>query len=294
MFEYTHRNHFRVQFGEHKPVQFGKAARSISSFRDECAQAADLIAKSGPGGAVHVCLSGGIDGEIACRAFLDAGHKVKPLILKWKYGLNLVEVDLARAFCRDFDLQLEEIEADVVQFFSGGFWKYCEKLGLPMWAAVWKAWIADHHDGFLVMGNGWPQTYLDESMGRVRLREDSHSVNPFQLDERPAVPDFFRYHPELMLSILNEPDIRRWCTRCHMPLEKLKEVLTFKYFALSKYYENERFPLAFRPKRTGVENILPLAKEAIELSKEKYGKNVKSVTWDYDEFVRELGGHFVE
>ena len=262
-------------------LTFRSRAKKFGNFREECVRAAENIRRS-THEEIFVLLSGGIDGEFICRAFLEAGYRVTPLIYRWPHQLNEEDLGYAYSFCDRFGLTPETREVDVVEFFRSGYRDYCDRLNLPFWQAVWKSWLYDQHDGFLICGHGWPTT--DSNQDQVIFREDTHSINPLIESGRPGIPDFFRYSPEILLSVILDPMIFRWCHDCRQPFETIGKHTAFKFFALARFWAGETHPPVFREKRTGTEKINDLCVAAIADSKAKYSHNVKTKSWTYSEF----------
>jgi hypothetical protein len=69
------------------------------------------------------------------------------------------------------------------------------------------------------------------------------------------------------------------------PFESIGQEKHFKFFALSKFYLDDKHPLALREKRTGMETIGKYANDAMHRCRKRYENNVKIKTWDYASYL---------
>lgn len=295
MFEYTSGNHwgwsvngsgFAWHDGPTDSFDFKVGSvnpETVSDFRTEVNKTVEEI-RSKISDDIFVTFSGGIDGEIICRAFIDCGFKVTPVTFVYDYGINDYEVCFARDFCKKAGLKHVEIKIDIMHFYHKIVNDYCDRYRLPHWICTWKAFLFDSFDGFMIQAQGWPQVVNQDD--KLVVREDNQQMNPLVLTGRAGIPDFYRYRPELTFSWLTDPDVIRWSGRMGQPFEALGSEKHFKFFALSKFYMNDNNPLSPREKRSGVELISPYVKSAMRYGEKKYRNNVKSKVWDYDSYLR--------
>jgi hypothetical protein len=294
MFEYTKDNHHAwsidgVDFAWHTgpdhlfDARHGKVNPSqVFDFRTEVNKTVECI-RASVSDEIFVTFSGGIDGEVICRSFIECGYKVTPLTYVYKYGVNEYDVGYARDFCKKFDIKGIEIEIDIMDFWHNQVDLYCEKYMLPHWICTWKAFLFDSFDGFLIQAQGWPQ--LLDVNGQLLIKEDSHHMNPLVLSGQAGIGEFYKYRPELTYSWLTDPDVYRWSGLMQKPFESIGQEKHFKFFALSKFYLDDKHPLALREKRTGMETIGKYANDAMHKCRKRYENNVKIKTWNYASYL---------
>lgn len=299
VFEYTSRNHHvwkinGIPWAWHTgpddkiSFEFDKIDPSkVGDFRTEINKTVEEIhAKISDD--IFVTLSGGIDGELICRSFIDCGYKVTPITYVYKYGINDYDLWYARDFCRKMDLKSLEIPMDVMDFFENRIDEYCDRYLLPHWICTWKAWLFDNFtDGFMIQAQGWPTVTVDTG-GKIRVSENNNNMNPLVLTGRAGIGDFFKYRSELTYSWLTDSDIYRWSGLMNKPFENLSNERSFKFFALSKFYMNDTHPLVPREKVSGLERIRSFIEQPCNRQQLKYKKNIKTVSWDYDEYLNLL------
>jgi hypothetical protein len=299
MFEYTSNNHHSwtindVKWAWHSgptdrfAVEFGKVNPSkVGDFRTEINRTVEEIHRK-VSDEIFVTLSGGIDGEIICRAFMECGYKVTPVTYVYKHGINDYDLGYARDFCKKMDLKNLEIPMDAMDFFENRLDEYCDRYLLPHWICTWKAWLFDNFtDGFMIQAQGWPIVSANQR-GEMVVSETNHNMNPLVLTGGVGIGDFFKYRPELTYSWLTDPDIYRWSRLMNRPFESLGGEKHFKFFALSKFYMNDAHPLSPREKVSGLERIQSFIERSVKRQQSKYRDNVKTALWGYDEYLSML------
>jgi hypothetical protein len=74
-------------------------------------------------GRFHLFLSGGLDSELAFRAFARAGVGFKPVVVKFTNNLNMEDVVGALTLCAAANRDPIVVDFDPIEFFMSGDWK---------------------------------------------------------------------------------------------------------------------------------------------------------------------------
>lgn len=229
MFEYTQGNHFKFGYNykdwycnrtseDQKFVtSYGRASQDFTSWRQANIYAAKEIHRAVQGKKIWVLLSGGIDSEICLKSFLEAQIPVEIAILKYESDSNIHDIDYALRFCKARNLSYKIFDLNVSKFW--GSKEMYEIVDLchcvsPQLAAC--LWLGDQVDGVPVIAQGDPYLKKEISMDYVP-GESPYLPSPwsyvesdrlcslfryFMYKQKPAVPAFFQYVPEQILTFL--------------------------------------------------------------------------------------------
>jgi hypothetical protein len=142
-FEYTLGNHYKWGFGDEwhnfpnptkqYKIHLGHVTRPVMSFREECVNAAKLIAEKATK-PILIGLSGGGDSQMACISFREAGVPFKVIIVSlydvnWTI-INEEDTSTAYEFCKKFDIEYVEQHINLDYFYKGDGATYAEKYGI--------------------------------------------------------------------------------------------------------------------------------------------------------------------
>lgn len=141
-FNYTHQNHFKWGWGDdwyNKPdptqkykIHLGHVSRPVGSFRQECINAARLIADKATK-PIIIGLSGGSDSQIVCLSFMEIGVPFKVVIVKLYTGdgklCNGHDIATAYEFCKKFNLEYIEFSLNMDKFYRTTGSEYAQKYG---------------------------------------------------------------------------------------------------------------------------------------------------------------------
>jgi hypothetical protein len=295
MHQYTDRNHFRFGYdgkwftqrssGEQKwTVAYGPCTRPVKDWRTENTDAARLIWERHK----DPCLlfSGGLDSEIALRAFIDAGVPVKVYTIRFENGLNWHDTKYAGDACEALGVRQHFLDLNLGDYAASGEADHYGNIAhAPAPEVTISMWAADRMDGTPVVGQG--ECYLAKDLPSTFIPKISREVPaPWVLMERewvaswyrfflhshrPAVPGFFQYTAEQILSFLNEPLVQQM-TRDEIP--GVIESPTIKHRIYS-----HRYPVEARQKYTGFElagNALRFARSRLALRYADYNGEAKT------------------
>ena len=288
-FQYSKHNHYRFGWGTDETEWFnttdytqpwkmtiGRCTRPFGSFRDECIQAAkDLCSQVDKH--VYVGLSGGVDSQVVCLSFMEAGIPFTPCIVVMGNDYNIHDIRNADTFCNKFGLVPMYFEMDVVEYCVS----FCEPIikqhnfsNLRTLAQLWLQ--SKIPDGLFIMGGGDVQLsrYIIEYDNTVEIHNsDSYNYTDCCWKNGPTpilqhliqnklygTTKFFMFSPELIASIICSNEVKSFV--------QIQDALFSPSFVQRKYYwklynniaktmlYRNNFPeLIVKPKYHGFETI---------------------------------------
>jgi len=282
MFEYTLNNHFK--FGYNKnwfvdrdteddnwTVQYGQCERPLKDWREECKFAASTIYEKRQGLPIDLLFSGGLDSEMMLRSFYE---------IKVPFNVHFVDYETynrydrrwAEKICNSLKIKLNIHTLDIKKFWlSEDCLKIAETSKCISPQLLTQQWLMSKVDGLPVLGSGECYTARTDIAIQKALRRGGKNTNdigyennvdwvlverekiatwyryPIKLN-RPAIPGFFQYTPEIMLSFLDDSFLHE----LHRNLKKGKlSNSSSKYNVCSQYWPE----LKKRIKRSGFEDL---------------------------------------
>jgi len=141
--------------------KIGSCTQEAMDWRSECIRAADLMYQSTDKHIV-VHFSGGIDSEIICRSFLEAGRPFKVRICNFKNNLNKHDIDFAVKFCKENNVEYSFFDLDIEEFLESDCYQYRNvKYPNPLWQKNLQKMFLDNGFGFQIFGDGDPMLSHD-------------------------------------------------------------------------------------------------------------------------------------
>ena len=320
MFEYTENNHFKFGYNglEYNTRQnendkfwagYGTVSRNVGTFKEECFRVAKLIkdrvdALSLP---VDVLYSGGSDSEVMLRSFIEQDIPVNVNVVEFADNLNLQDVGCAYKFCDANGIKPIIHKLDIEEFLESEAFEYADLSSCPTPQMLLFLWLYDQVEGVPVLGYNTNVVHRDFSKywkwdlktmtvieNKIKeypkvpwyVKRNERHMSIFRypmLKQKPAVPGFFIYTPEILLSFLHHPWTKH-LAECgewgEIDVELSKK----------KIYE-EGFPdIVQERKQTGFENIMHLDLKCRTVLMQKYGHCNQVHSWEYNDLVSHLGG----
>jgi hypothetical protein len=229
----------------------GSINRAPLSFKEECIIAAKEIHQTYPD--IHIGLTGGLDSNICLDSFMSAGITPGIFIIKFPNGLNSFDADYAEAKCTRLGIKPIVIEFDPLEFISTRLMVTVEKY------QIYSLYQAIHIDACKTLSV--PHISVDE----IELRRDVAPEIEWcfvkkedqdmcwrryaSIDGIPALNNFYTWSPELMLSFLQLPTIKKLANN------ELIGKLAWNSSKYAVYTEGGFGNVPNRPKTWGVEKI---------------------------------------
>lgn len=213
-----------------------------------------------------LCLSGGLDSQAMLSAFSESGVPFKACFFRFNDNLNGHELASLFDFCDAFNIDIEVIDFDILDFFeSGKFYDVAvlSKTNSPLFAA--HAWMAEKTDGFpVISGQAWS---IQRDFGRIRnlvtpevfeknmiyipsLKEYAVS-NYLSIKGRECTSHFFHKEKKMVRAFWSNP---YWLNYANIAKFNSAYEYQHKYFA----YLSSGFPLmapSRMAKLTGFERV---------------------------------------
>jgi hypothetical protein len=217
MYQWTYKNHFKCgylspeQSGSSVPTYFsqiGSPELQPEPAIFEAARAATLIYKDAKrlNKKVVICLSGGIDSEAMLRAFEAAEIPFEAVFLRFENELNRYDLEDNVKICEQLGAKFSFIDIGIQDFFeSGKFLEYGKKYGCQSPQIAAHLYLLDKIDGCPVLAGNPLEIHASQKVLNHNLPGDLHAVylRYFMKNNRPGVPFFFIYTPELCFSMLH-------------------------------------------------------------------------------------------
>lgn len=295
MFRQTHRGHLKFGYAENESifrktdiserwfVRHGAVSRTPMTFREEAVTAAKLIhadLAAGRKSRLQLFYSGGADSEFMMRAFLEARVPFETLIIRFDDGLNSHDIAYAERFCQSVGLTPKYLDLDIHDFFySGEAEKYSIASQIHSPALLHHLWAIDRTDGVPIFANGenyWvkAERYNPSSLWHFWDEEMFFGFHRMLIvRDRPGVPAFFKYTPELILSGVLEPSIQALIGNRLNP--KWFDSETIKHEIYRRNFPMQELPV---PGYTGFEKLFMLFAEYVYRFKVEQLHDIQKLT----------------
>jgi|FLYM01.1.fsa_nt_gi hypothetical protein len=265
-YHYTENNHLRYGwlsnqlFGGQRTffTKIGSCRYAPESPFIEAVKAAKLIAQNFPQDLV-LCMSGGIDSECMALAFLAAKVPFRVAIGSYSQGLNKSDIESAYHFCNLHHIEYETIEIDLVDYFSKGKHMECAQrfeCRSPQLAVHME--MMSQIKGVPVLSWNPSEIRYNPAMmvHDIYLPAEPHLAYHkfFEKQNRPGVPFFFAYTPELIYSFWQTPQFLKELKFAESR-KNSKDFTCVKSYQgkVKKYQEGGFSVLAKEDKKTGFE-----------------------------------------
>lgn len=186
--------------------------RPVASYFEETIKTAEYI-YANKTGKLYVLYSGGMDSEYVCNVLLYLKIPFTPVIIKLQPSYNDHDVEYAYKFCRDKNLKPVIFDIDYDKFVkTGKIVEIAESMDCCSLMIPATMHVAEQLDGFVLMGNDPPYMRLNQSTNTWQLEEEEviHSIMKFfHRKNLQGCPFFLSYTPEMLLSFLLEPSMKK-------------------------------------------------------------------------------------
>lgn len=277
---------FRKDRADLLNFSLGSISRDVYDFRRECQLAAEEIYSIYPD--IHVGLTGGLDSNICLESFLSAGIKPGVFIIRFPGGLNSFDAERAEETCVSSGIRPVIIEFDPIGFIQDGLIETVEKY------QIYSFYQAIHIEACRQLSV--PHLSVDE----IEIRRD---VSPeiewcfvkredqdmcwrryAVINQVPALNNFYTWSPELMLSFLHLPTVKR------LIANEIEGKLTWNS-SKREIYQEGGFSSLWRYKKTwGIEKFYPEWEFAESLIKRRTEFAPRSCYVNYEELTSALNG----
>lgn len=213
MFEYTKNNHIKCSYTSSiLNFNHGTITGSLRSWREECKTVAEELYDLHNSKLV-VLLSGGLDSEVVLHSFIANKIVPKVAIFRYEQNLNLHDINYALRICAARGISPQIIDIDVRSFFDKQLLDFAQKTKCSSPQLNLLMHFANNIDGIPILGAGENYLVRKEGFREVYDLEESRVISLYKFFEntkREAIPAFFQYTPETMVSFLQKESVFRW------------------------------------------------------------------------------------
>jgi hypothetical protein len=243
-----------------------------------------------------IMFSGGVDSEIVLRSFLEIGANPEVLIFRYENDYNIYDVSYAVTVCSLLNVDYKIVDFNLKKFYENDAETISEHSQVDRAMALPQLKFLDYVDGLPIYSASDPSwTRLDNDYSvkdQWVMRCWEHDIGWSKYcvyKNRPAVMEYFKWTPELLLS-WNKTQWLQNLINDHY-YGKLGTNST-KIIGYREVYPN----LIERKKKTGFEDCIELITEfEIFLEKKNAGLNFRRY-YDrtYDQLLSGLCQNFID
>lgn len=206
------RQNNNLKFNTH----FSKFSGEIYSFKEELENAARSILDCYPNLTPNIFFSGGVDSEIMLRAFLNVGANPKINIIRYENNYNIYDVSYAVVVCNLLNVDYNIIDINLEDFYHNEAERLSELAQIDRPRALPQCKFIEMSDGLPILGSSdltvmrTNDDYSKKGSWFIRCWEHDIGWSKFaRAINKPAVPEFFKWSPGLVLSFLNLAWLKR-------------------------------------------------------------------------------------
>lgn len=267
-------------------IKIQKVSRPIESFYNEVLKNARFI-KDNSNSKIMVCLSGGIDSEVACIGFIKENIDFEVLTVEYTDNKNSYDCYFAKKFCKDNSIKQHIIKVDPENFYTDTI-DYYKKQGVFSHSIYryLQIFLLDtcNQMGFTGVCGAGEQLFLTfDNIINVKYEPLHIPEQWLNNNKLVAYPSFYLASPEIQASYYNNEliklllnDYQYFITNSPLGFSAEKILIFHKFFNLDR-----------RQKKIGYEEFIPL-KNKLELNLKEYYDHSKYFYKPVSEVIKEL------
>lgn len=271
-------------------LYFRAISRPLKTWKEETIEAAKYIANN-TDRKIWVGLSGGIDSEVVCRAFLEANINIGVFIVEHTEGRNAHDIKYALEFCANNNIKDIHIEPlDSHWFFTEGYKKYV-KQGFETGTAfryhqLFLLEQIERLNGCAVLGGGELKFKSIDNKTSLTFNRGITNASQFsKVNNYWHVPHFYMSTPEIMAAYLEHEVIKYLTSEHTFYVSPVKNFISEKVIVYHQAWPD----MIRRKKYDGFEKIRKLYKETSKLLKSEYAYENTKVVIDINTLRAQLG-----
>jgi hypothetical protein len=256
---------------------FGPCRYEPKTFDIELAAAAHRVADTAAK-PLYVAMSGGLDSELVARIMVQEKIPFTPLIGQYLNDYNKQDIAFAFEFCKLHNLTPEVVKIDILALFRDSIHTPYPISNIAHLLQMHLMRHAASKGGMAIISTGEHRYEQKDGKFVLPFHTDGMGVLHFMKAENVhGVYHFFRYTPEMMLSILRESKAFGF-DKMGFLAHNIKESLYHTYWP----------DMPVRPKYSGFENISQQRAKAQVKLLVKYGSMIQQVYIPVDELELQL------
>lgn len=237
-------------------IKFRPISRPLLDWKQEVYETAKKI-RSLTDRPLLLCMSGGIDSEVAARAFIENNIEFTALSLRHIQGTNNHDVDWAIKFCQDRNIKHIIVDFDINDFVINKIPKYIEQ-GYVTWRTfrfqqIYLFELAESLGYTAVLGGG-PSPFFTVD-GKICLNfkiDEFMCLDWLKNNNQQHFPYFFWQNSEIMAAYFNQGLIKFLLTDPEYFVSVWQKVSPEKATVYHKYWPD----MGRRVKYDGFENLV--------------------------------------
>lgn len=208
----------RQSGGQLFKTNFGRMSRPVMSFKEELLDAARSTLEYHPNLKPNIFFSGGVDSEIMLRSYLEIGCKPKVTIMRYENDYNLYDVSYAVTVCSILGVEYDLIDFNLTKFYENDAERVSELAQIDRPRALPYCKFIEDADGFPILGasdltlNRTTPEYIENVKGEWTILCWEHDIGWSKFARainKPAVAEWFKWTPGLVLSYMNLAWLRK-------------------------------------------------------------------------------------
>lgn len=246
-----------IDYTVNLPTEFFNDLRFDSASLLQYRINASVSAASVLGNNPVLCLSGGIDSQAMIQCWKEAGLKFDVAILVFNDNLNSHDTEMARLFCKKYNIEPVEININVIKYLTREHYVQAEKYHCtsPHFSTHYKMFDMLKDMGYTGICCGGQAFAKDETTwGPCLSAAQINYLEYSRINQFPVLGNFLGYDPNLCWSIaILTPSEFKWEVS---PLDSLDEATHKRYLAKIEGYTRHGFDIMPQESKfTGFEKV---------------------------------------
>lgn len=315
MFTFCHNNYIQYGWGNQLYgvrtnssdklwMKYGSCKREPEDYRQECINAAKNIYESTEK-KILIHLSGGIDSEVVCRSFLEAGINFEVCVWVYENKYNRYDLKHAYEFCNEYNIKVHELKIDIIKFAEKDMFEIFTGYSFsPLWWSNLVKFAISKMSGYQIIGD-FHFILIHDPLSASSIPASpiptKNFIDPPNLEKKtynvvleaqwPAIlsytdqigktgTGFFSYSPELLLSFANDSLVQDWLKNCKEGNNRGKiypgichRTREVKYLSLKEFSHQSNSAVNIRP------HIM--YKHWSEMKKRKKSAGIESIKYSF-------------
>jgi hypothetical protein len=195
---------------EQLQTTYGSYRGRIPSLKEALLENARSTADHYPGEKFELLFSGGVDSEVALRAYAEIGVPIRANIFRYENNYNIYDVSFAVVICEQLGVDYRIIDFNLEQFYENDAERISEQAQSCRPRAIVNLGFVDKLDGFPICASsdlGWTRPHSDYSMkAEWRAVDFEYDIALDRYNEfhgRPAIMQWFKWTPQMVLGWTN-------------------------------------------------------------------------------------------
>lgn len=183
---------------------------TVGTFKDELLNTARSTLDHYPGLRPCVFFSGGVDSEAILRAYVEIGSNPLVYIIRYEKDYNIYDVSYAISICNSLNISYNLIDFNLEKFYENDAIEISDMAQIDRPRMLPHIKFTECADGLIIVCHSdmyWYRTDDDYSKkGTWLVKDFEHDIGCDKytlLKNRPAIYQWWKWNPEILLSYIN-------------------------------------------------------------------------------------------